>query len=182
MNQGSTRRCFIAIPVDDVVRDDLCEMMSRVEIRGMRKTLRENMHVTVKFLGDIEDDWIGLVIESLTEVVKGISVFELNTCGVIWLPNERRARVLAIEINSPAALMGLVERIEDAMSDVGFQREGRLYRPHITLGRFRRAIRGELERVRGLETGFAAEAVVLMESELRRDGAVYNELARFALE
>lgn len=182
MNQGMTRRCFIAIPVDDVVRDDLCEMMDGVEIRGMRRVLRENLHVTVKFLGEIDSECIGLVIESLAEVVKGVDCFELNVRELTWLPNARRARILAAGLDMPNMLPRLVEKIENAMGDVGFGREGRMYRAHVTLGRFSRAVRGRELIAQIPDTGFVADSIVLMESELGPGGAVYSELGRFIFE
>ena len=183
MPSASTKRCFVAIPLDEAVHADLVEMMQRVRIDGVRKIPIENLHVTVKFLGDVDDASISEIIDGLTEAARDIGAFELNVEKVICLPDARRARVLAVEFDRPAALMQLVDQIEDMMQVLGFRREGRAYRPHVTVGRFKRPPRNapEPESFEAPDAGFTADCLLLMQSILDRAGATYTPLADVAL-
>ena len=183
MPSASPKRCFVAIPLDGAVRADLAEMMQRVRIDGLRKVPVENLHVTVKFLGDVDDARISEIIDGLTEAARGIGAFELNVEKIVYLPDARRARVLAVEFDRPAGLMQLVDQIEDMMQVLGFRREGRAYRPHVTVGRFKRPPRDapDPESFQAPDAGFTADRLLLMQSILDRAGATYTPLAEVAL-
>jgi 2'-5' RNA ligase len=182
MADNSAKRCFVAIPIDDVVRDDLVDATRRLKhVTGLRLVPAENMHVTVKFLGGVLDPQIDDVLEAMRLGVEGISRFPLNTEAIACIPNERRPRVLAAVLNCPPLLSMLVEQLEDAMQMIGFVREVRAYRPHITVGRFRRAPRGGLPHVDLPPTGFVADRVELMQSILYEDGPRYQVMSSVAL-
>jgi 2'-5' RNA ligase len=196
MTELGTRRCFIALPVDDVVAEDLRDLMEGVEIPNLRATPLHNLHLTLKFLGNVPDRDLQQVIEAVELAVEGVAPFELSATGLEYLPNARRARVFSLAMDLPAMLSRLAEQTEEAMAAIGLQREARAFHPHITLGRFRTPRRGKgknkgkggpptepppIEPLPCPDTGCRIDRVVLMESELKPSGAAYTALAEFHL-
>lgn len=185
-NDRPTKRCFICIPLDEMIVADLTEWLAEADPPRLRPVTPENMHLTVKFLGDVEDREIPRIIDALREAVADAEPMELEVTGVRCLPNARRPRVLAAALEKPEALGGLFERVEEAMARVGFQREGRAFTPHITIGRFKqRPRRGDPpppEDPDGPPTGFRADRLILMQSTLEKAGPTYTPLAEFPLE
>ncbi len=178
MSAAGVKRCFVAVPIDPAVRADLVEAAAAFRpLAGLRLTAAEHLHLTVKFLGNVEDDRLEDVIAALRLATEGAGRFALNVEGLIVLPDSRRPRVLAAELDRPPGLLMLVEAMEDAMEAAGFPREGRVYRPHITLGRFRKPPRGALPTVDLVPTGFVANRIELMQSVLRPEGPQYNVMA-----
>ena len=117
-----TQRCFIAIPLDDVARADLAEAVDRSDLPGLRATKPPNLHLTIKFLGDVQVDHVDAVIEALRGAVAGNGPIELNVTGIDYIPNARRPRVLAAVLELPEALGLLVESIEEAFACIDVSR------------------------------------------------------------
>ena len=178
-----SKRLFIALPLDEVAIADLRDAMTGVEIEGLRLTRPENLHVTLKFLGDVDDPLIADLIVTLQDVAAGHRPFELAMTGITYLPDARRARVLAAAMDRPAAAMTLFEQVEQAAYELGFPREARPYRPHITLGRFRRPPRSlpPPDSFRLAPTTLPVSRLVLVHSTLGGEAPVYTELAEFPL-
>ena len=178
-----TKRCFIALPLDEVVQADLRDVTEGVEIEGLRLTRPENLHVTMKFLGDVDDPDLPGVIGSLNHVGAQCTAFELNLTGLGYMPDARRARVLAAMLDRPTQALSLFDSIEEALYERGFPREGRAYNPHITLGRFRRPPRRlpAPESFRFNPTTLPVTRFVLIHSTLGGAAPIYAELAQFEL-
>ncbi|MBI1375694.1 MAG: RNA 2',3'-cyclic phosphodiesterase [Phycisphaera sp.] len=192
------KRCFVAIWPDDVVRADLDDLTDAIEIPGMRATPGDQRHITVKFLGDVEDPKLPGVIDAVRRAAEGVGVFDVEVTGVTYLPDRRRPRAFAATIAPCAPLQRLFNQMEDAMAAVGFRREGRAYHPHITLGRFKKprgggrvrgrhqpvVASGDLPGVNELDlaaTGFTADRVLLIQSSLDSTGPTYTPLAEVPL-
>lgn len=175
------KRCFLALPLDEVAIADLTDAMSGVAIDGLRLTRPENLHVTLKFLGDVDDPDLPRLIELLQRIAVECRPFELNMTGIDYLPDARRARVLAAKLDRPAALAALFDCIEEASFDLGFPREGRAYHPHITLGRFRRPPRmaPAPDTFRFTPTTLPVASFTLLESTLGGSAPTYTPLGEF---
>lgn len=184
MTQLQVKRCFVALPIDDMVAADLADVMAELTLPGMRRTPAENLHVTLKFLGDVDDRQMPHILEALATATEDVPAFELEIVQIGYMPNPRRPRLLAARTDRPAALQKLHEQVEELTHAVGFQKEGRAYNPHITLGRFRRAPREREDvepisrRVAG-EIGWRVGRAILMQSILESTGPRYIELAEF---
>lgn len=177
------KRCFIALPVDEAMMWDLRDVVRDIEIDGMRATEPEKLHVTLKFLGDVEDPEIPDVLEAMRLAGEGVEAFELRWTGVRYFPHARRIRVLAAMLDEPEAVMRLHQRLDDACDAIGFRREVRAYHPHITLGRFKRAPK-QAPDVRLIQTPDAVMAVdrmVLCQSILHHHSVEYVKLAEVKL-
>ncbi|MEL7266931.1 MAG: RNA 2',3'-cyclic phosphodiesterase, partial [Planctomycetota bacterium] len=144
----------------------------------------ETMHLTLKFLGDVENTEIPAVCEKIDEVCQSIEPFRLGIAGSGAFPNEEKPKVLWLGINEGREeLIRLATGIERALADLGFKPEPRDYRPHLTLGRAGRgrvpqAVMEILREARQATVGdFTADSVQLFASYLDKHGPTYNVMA-----
>ncbi len=180
-------RTFIAIEIPDEVKAKMREVQD-----GLRKSgadvgwvRMEGVHLTLKFLGNVESGRIEELAKAVEEAAAGTGPIELSVGGIGVFPNERSPRVVWLGLSGELeALAGLYEKVEAACEGLGFKRESRPFKAHLTLGRVKspkgrdrlmRAV-AEIEKIE--LGGFTAEAVSVMRSELRPTGAVYTELRR----
>jgi RNA 2',3'-cyclic 3'-phosphodiesterase len=148
----------------------------------------ENFHVTVKFLGRVEDTRVQSVIGALHTAVQGHAPFDLEVGGLGAFPSATRARVLWAGITGGIdPLAALAASVEDALAGLGFPREDRAFSPHITLARVREpgrapALAEALRDRSGHRFGRVPVAdTALMRSDLSPRGARYTPLASIAL-
>jgi 2'-5' RNA ligase len=183
MNQRPKIRAFLAMEPDDRTRHELAEaMLALKQVEGLRLTPAENLHVTLKFLGDVPADQIDDVTAATEMAIERIAPFSLELTGAAYLPNERGPKLLAATFDKPTMLSLLHGQIETMFTEIGFAREDRPYRPHMTLGRFKQVPRGPLPRPTWREDcGFLVRSVALVRSELRPTGPIYTTIDRFDL-
>lgn len=147
----------------------------------------DKLHCTVKFLGETASERIPALRDALSAVGEQISPFPVVYRTVGCFPNTRAPRVLWIGIDDPSGtLHALYRSIEDALSPLAFERESRLFHPHLTLGRVR-SPRNQGRLLETMETvTFASDphtinSFSLMHSELRPSGSVYSEEKSYLL-
>ena len=143
----------------------------------------ENVHLTLKFLGEIEEDLLPELSAAVEESVAGTDPFDMALNGFGAFPSLRRPSVVWLGIEPNDTLSALQEKLERALEGLGFPREDRPFRPHMTLGRTRKRARppefgGFAEAVKRLEyrDTFRARAVDVMRSRLMPGGALYDVL------
>jgi 2'-5' RNA ligase len=146
------------------------------------------MHLTLKFLGEIQESVVGTVRDALTGLATGNTPFQAELKGLGGFPNLRRPNVLWAGVTAGAAeLVALAEQVEREMESLGFKREGRPFRPHLTLGRVKLdkdlgAVCAQMEKDAGQSFGvFFVTEMVLFQSVLSPSGANYTALGRFKL-
>jgi 2'-5' RNA ligase len=159
---------------------DLTESVSWVK--------RENWHITVKFLGEVPDAQVPNVKDVLAHVK--VEPMELFADRMLYFPKRGPVRVIAIGIGGDAGRLNqLYDRIEEACQQLGFPKENRPYRAHITLARSRQGQGGNGHtnvRSATLATqfpgpSFHSNQFVLMQSELHPQGSRYTAVAKFAV-
>jgi RNA 2',3'-cyclic 3'-phosphodiesterase len=179
-------RTFIAIELPSEIKSALASLQTELRRAGadVSWTRPENIHLTLKFLGEVDERRIGEVekvcVASATEFQP--FTLSLNETGVF--PNARQPRILW------AGLAGEIEktvemrkRLDDGLSLIGFEREEKDFRPHLTIGRVKsnRKIR-ELLALAGARQvptlSFVVTEIVLMKSELHPAGARYTPVAK----
>jgi 2'-5' RNA ligase len=183
-------RAFIAIELPPEIQDPIARLQARVRQDlppGLVRWVRpEGIHLTLKFLGDVDQDDLPLVKERMREACVPHAPFTLTVGGLGCFPNLRRPRVVWVGLDdSYAALSALQRGLERAIAPLGFPTERRRFHPHLTLGRVKNGrSRAELEVLGAYVTRakvdigqMSVEAVRLMRSELLPGGAVYSELA-----
>lgn len=181
-------RLFAALPVTGEAERELRALLARVRERDwpVKWVRDEGLHVTVRFLGEVNGDRVPGVREGLQAAVGATSPLSFSATELGAFPSLSRARVLWAGYESEPALELLVHRVEQAMQRLGFPGEAKTFRPHVTLGRIRDGVRlpregfGALTEER-LTGGFVAERLVLYESRTGPGGSRYLEVDSFAL-
>ncbi len=134
-------RTFIAIPIDAKVQSAAKGLVHALQDSGdgVRWVPLDNLHLTLKFLGEVDNTLIPEVCKTVRECCEPTPVTELHVCGVGGFPNAERPRIVWAGIETGGdVLAALVERLEIAFAKLGFKREPRDWMPHLTLGRTRR--------------------------------------------
>lgn len=174
-------RLFVALDVSDDVRVILTAL--RTELEGARWTQPEQLHGTLRFLGDTPEDRLADLNTALA-AIETPSPLDLRLAGLTAFPSRRSPRVLVARLAPTDALMNLQQRIEDAVQRLGFEAESRPFRPHVTLARLRRADARAVHdwlRAHAADATFTADAFHLYASTLRPSGAVHERLASFPI-
>lgn len=166
-------------------------LRERRDYSAVRWVPPDKIHLTLKFLGQVDEGRIPEVIAALEESSSGITQFKLTVHGLGCFPNARRPTVIWAGLASQVSLAAeLVKRLEDSFDRLGFPRETRPFSPHLTLGRVRREV-GHADRaaVGAIVEAFpaqrygaiAADAIHLIKSDLKPGGPVYTTLRSIAL-
>jgi 2'-5' RNA ligase len=157
----------------------------RVLVHDVAWVGRDNFHLTLKFLGDVDSARLEAIVAALGEAAAGCSPFDLAVGGLGAFPSPTRPRVLWVGLDAGAGEAArLAERVDQTLAGVGFARETRAFSPHVTLGRVREPRRqpGLAEFLRGGEFGRQhVDRLCLMQSTLSPRGARYTELAAVPL-
>ena len=144
-----------------------------------------NLHVTLKFLGQIEETRVGAVAEALASVAARTPAFALDVRGLGAFPTPSRPRTLWVGLEPAAPLTALAREVDSALAALGFARESRSFAAHVTLGRVRESRRNPAlaaALARATHCGrLTVSRVSLMRSELHPHGARYTELAGVVL-
>lgn len=167
------RRVFFALWPDDAVRTAIEQAARRaVQRSGGRPTAKRNLHITVAFLGSVDDEQLEGAA-SVPPLGVGPIELELDQLGyfsksrVLWLAPRR----------PPPALLALEQALWNGLEQVGFEREPRAYRPHLTLARRARAVDGEgFPPIR-----WRCEALTLVESVPMHRNVHYEPLTSWPL-
>jgi 2'-5' RNA ligase len=181
---SETVRAFVAVFPPPEVRKEIHasarRLLSGYQVRWVRP---ENVHLTLKFLGDVREEALDGICAALGEVCAEYAPFDVGLMGLGAFPSARRARILWAGAGVGSDLLrSLAADVDAALVLLGFESEERPYTPHLTLGRIRgRPASLDLPPA-AKGPGFRAERVELMESTLTSEGAVYKTLKAFALE
>ncbi len=187
-----TFRAFVAIVPPESIKTELETAVRQLRQRDTDEAVRwvaeDALHITLAFLGQIEESEARQLIDSLRAEVAGVESFELSV-GSLGTFGDRRRRggaqvVWAGLDGNVEALSGLHRQVIEAVKRVGLRVESRAFQPHITLGRVRRERRWRLDAVGAPaipSTMFRVDAITLMESRLGRGPAVYVERGQVSL-
>ncbi len=147
----------------------------------------DKIHLTVKFLGDIEASRVDAIANALEGALKLFPRFTISAKGLGVFPALRRPRVLWVGLEG-GQLVKLAAKVEAALEPLGFAREERGFQPHLTIGRWRqfngvsKKLAEELERWKTSEFGASqVEALTLFQSVLKPEGALHQPLRVIAI-
>lgn len=190
-----TVRAFLAINLDIAATRRVAELS-----RKLRETLTAeagwkiawvpppNLHVTLKFFGEIDDTLAAPIRDALDPIVAKRRPIRARARTVGSFPVDREPRILWVGVDDRegdargAPLADLARQIDERLADLGFAKETRAFHPHVTLGRVKAAPSGwrdQLAPFAGSDCGSASVTeVVLYRSDLSRTGAEYHALAR----
>jgi len=185
-----TIRSFIAIPLAGEVQRAARKIARELqgEKDGMKWVPEDNLHLTLKFLGDVVDRDIPQVCKVIRESCQSIVPFELELEGTGGFPNDERPRIVWAGIVSGGDfLIDLVAQLEASLATLGFKPEPRDYRPHLTLGRTRSGsaspeVVEKIKRFKRRRLGILpVDQVRLYASFLDKEGTTYNVMDKIPL-
>jgi RNA 2',3'-cyclic 3'-phosphodiesterase len=185
----SVMRAFIAINLPPEIQECVGQISN--EVKGKLENLPvrwvpvENVHLTLKFLGDVSLKNLEVLTEIISQAVSGYQVFDISVGGLGAYPNIHKPRVIWIGLECPSELTALQHSLEVETSRLGYAREERSFSPHLTLGRVsRNANSHQIRKISSIlsdyKVGFLGVADVdgvhLLKSELKPGGAVYTNI------
>ncbi len=183
-------RCFIAVSLPAPLRNAVGEIIGKLRDTGadIKWVPEENLHLTLKFLGETEEELVEEIKNALIDKLSHYPPFYIKIGGVGYFPGGRNPRVIWVGIEDPGVLEDIYKDIDYAAAKFGYPMEKRPFSPHLTIGRVRSPKR-VAEVIRRLEEfrtivfdEFVVKEVILMKSELKPGGAEYSGLAEIPLE
>ena len=184
-------RTFVAVEVTDEVRQGVARLVARLQATGasVRWVASKNVHLTLNFLGDVDVARTHEVCNAVAEAAAQVLPFELELRGAGAFPNVNRPRTLWVGVGSGAEQLGkLHANVEGALAQLGFPKEQRRFRGHLTIGRARQGHAGMPELAELLrkneEAAFGVapvREVLIFSSRLGREGAKYEALGHARL-
>lgn len=128
-------RSFISVDID--AGQSLRELCSELKQSGaaLKVVNPDIMHITLKFLGDVEESVVDDIARVIRESVHDVNGFEMKLHDLGAFPNKNRIRVVWVGIPNPGPLERVAERIDEGLSPLGFEMEKRKFKPHLTVAR-----------------------------------------------
>lgn len=174
-------RLFIAIELPNGLKNELKSIQEPAE--GIRWQAAEQLHITLKFLGDTTADRVKDLKQRLSNIQS--PSFSISVKGLGKFPKKGNPKVIWAGVSKPKKLLHLQEKVEKACLKLGFEKGRRRFIPHITLGRVNKE--GEVEAYRVLRETFTyPEKIIvnhftLFESHLSPEGARHKVLERYEI-
>jgi len=186
-------RCFIAVQIPPELIRKVVGVQREVQRKGNKEAVRwtrpEQMHITLKFLGDVPSERLSALENALCEAVVGSAPFALSLEGFGCFPSPRNPNVFWVGLSGQVeALKQLQERVEAQTNCFASHEENRAFHPHLTIGRAKnrgsetRRIAEALVEFRLANAGpWTVSEVTLMGSSLSPQGAIHTQLAALKL-
>lgn len=180
---GRMIRTFISIdmPVTDTVKDAIGALRS---VRNIRPVSVKQIHITLSFLGDTDENRIPQLEKRLKDVFQGFGAYDITVKGVGTFPNDRNPRVVWMGIDDNERLMLAADNVRSVLDDMNLNYDGKRFSPHITIGRVngKTDVRDFLNTYRdSIFSKFNCKEIRIMGSELTPKGAIHTVLARIPL-
>ncbi len=184
-------RAFLAVELEAAARAEIASLVDRLRegLPHVSWTRPENVHVTLRFLGDVSREFIDSYADRLAPAASALPRVEASIGGVGAFPSAARPSVLWVGMEPRGESLTSIQRESERIArEFGLEPETRAFVPHITIGRVRRNVpRANAAHVLDRERAFAAgamivEAVSLFSSELTPDGARYTRLHRLTFD
>lgn len=178
------RRCFIAINIDEEIKKEIMKIQKQLPDFTGKKTEPKNIHLTLKFLGEISDEKLKIVREKLRETKFPIFFLSLNKLGFF---SEKILKILWLGVDfNCKEIFNLQKFIDDKMSEIGFSKEKR-FMGHLTIARIknvenRKKFFEDFGKIKPTELKFEVKKFFLIESELKPGKPIYKIIEEFKLE
>jgi RNA 2',3'-cyclic 3'-phosphodiesterase len=184
-SRSASVRAFIAAEISAETRAALGDLIARLKRTeaGVSWSRPGSIHLTLRFLGDIESDQVDEAAAAMTEAVTGLAPIAVEVGGWGTFPENRRPRVIWVGLRKGAPELATVfVRLETALAAHGFGPADKPFSPHLTLGRVKSG-HGLSLALKIMETAgdqsfgaFPVDRLILLRSELNRSGAIYTKL------
>lgn len=183
-------RCFAAITLPETVKNRLWDAVAVLRDIGcdIKWVSKENLHLTMKFLGYVPEVSVKEIESKLMELSITQQAFNFKLKGTGIFPDNKNPRIIWIGISEgKEELASLQKKIDIYLSTIGFKKENKPFSAHITMGRIRSnrgmaSLISTLETLKNLEfANIEAQKISLMRSDLKPTGAQYSTIAEFNL-
>ena len=189
--RNETWRVFYAIELPSLVRDNISEHITRLR-EAMPDSpaswsRAENIHLTLKFVGEIPSGQVNDLSQAAEQAVSGFSSFEIGIGNTGSFPKHGAPRVLWVGIEDYSGKLALLQtKLDDECLRLGFEKEARPFNPHLTIARLRKPRGARALALAHKKMGFASTEVsvtqlAVIRSELSSEGSKYTVISRHAL-
>ncbi|HDN97942.1 MAG TPA: RNA 2',3'-cyclic phosphodiesterase [bacterium] len=181
-------RLFIGIRISDEIKEKISSLERKIKekLKEARIVPSENLHITLKFLGEVEKEKVGLIGDVIEDISSNFPPFDMEVKGIGKFPEKGKIRVLWVGADADDNLRNLNKIIEERMEKLSFPRENR-FKEHITIARFKSNPNNErlaefLKKYKESVWGkMKVENIEIIESILKPDGPVYKTLKSYKL-
>jgi len=179
-------RLFVAVPVSFEIKDYIFDQVTTLIGDNRYKwESKDKMHITIKFLGDTETSKIKEIDELLNTSVSDFSKFSLELNKIGFFYKDKEPKVLWYNFKDSDMLNKINSGLEDRFANIGFPKENKKFKPHITLlrikpGVFKEELK-ELENIKIENKVFEVNKIELIKSELKPSGSFYTKLNEYKL-
>lgn len=187
-------KCFIALPIDQAVKEELGSVINVFKQNdifsdnNIRWVDTREMHLTLKFLGKVEDRDVPDICNALTQACHSLTSFEYVIDGISTFPDSSAARVIVATITEGSTLLAsMADEIDQAMNHIGFMLENRKFSGHITLARIKERKTGytvneHLDEIPSYAPVVQlANEIRLLQSEREKGGVTYTTMHHIKL-
>lgn len=177
-------RTFIAALIPEEIKLEMKRYIMDMKPHwgGVKWENYEKLHLTLKFLGEVEESKIEKIESVLVELVRPYSPFRTAISGFGGFPNLRNPRVLFIGLSENHELLKLQCEIEERLEGFGFKKENRAFVSHVTIGRIRGRAQSKGSFPVPQNTSFSITEIALMKSLLHPEGSKYTPISVFRLD
>ena len=184
------KRVFIAIDIPPEARTKVAEYMDKLKEAG--RALRvgwerpEKLHLTLKFLGDVDDNQLSHINDAVKKVSAEFAAFRSGIYGNGRFPPKGDPRVLWLGLTGDETFLKLAHSLDREIAKIGFEPEKRAFHAHLTIARLREPHRSTALAATHVSNGFQlvefdVKEIVIYESRLQPGGSAYSKLAAFPL-
>jgi 2'-5' RNA ligase len=175
-------RTFIAIEVPEIIRKKIDNIITDEKKRSLPITWVQfaNLHITLKFLGEINENKKKEIIPVLQKVVNEVTPFHVSLEGIGCFPTPNNPRVIWVGVNQGKEnLCSIAQNVETMLVSSGFREEKRFH-PHLTIGRIKKFCTvDEILKRQITSDPFVVDSIVLFQSTLKPEGPIYEALQTF---
>ena len=178
-------RTFICVDIPESVKRRIAELQHELRRTQARASWVKpaNIHLTLKFLGDVPESKMPVVGEAVNRATGSHSPFQVTVSGAGCFPSARDPRVFWVGVeDTMGGVEALRQALEDELAAAGFAREAKKSKPHLTIARIRdprnsRHLAEELLKIGFAPETFTANEVIVMRSDLTPQGSIYTPQA-----
>lgn len=190
---ANTIRSFLAVEIPLSNKEKILKLINSFNEKSgslIKWVSKDNLHITLKFIGELNTDHISTIQNSLTERLSSVPAFDIHINGLGVFPNSRKPRIFWLGFDQNKNLERIVLSIENCAVNLGYEADDKPFSPHLTIGRARRDISsGDLiaftknfqDHKLEVIPDFKVSYVTLFKSELTREGPLYSQLFRVSL-
>lgn len=177
-------RTFLAVEIPKHIRKKIDNFIQEEKNKGLpiKWVKFENLHVTLKFLGEIDEKKKEEITLLIQEISKNNASFQMHLEKLGCFPTPRNPRVLWIGVKQGSEnLCNIAHELEEKLSQFGFKKEKRFH-AHLTIGRIKKFCKIDDILAKDIKTEiFPANSIILFKSTLRPEGPIYEALEKFTL-